>query len=112
MTRAGREARRRSHTGSRQASAVYTIDGAVILGRCGGFAQVSCGEHCNILFKSLMFVNLAASLWVDHGHLSLYTTLLSKKFFVLTGFSLGGSDLVKSSHGGIGSLASLLSDRR
>jgi hypothetical protein len=88
-TGAGREARRRSHAGSGQASAVYTIDRAVILGRRGGFAQVACGEHCDILFESLVFINFAASLRVDHSHLSLYTTLLGEKLLVLAGFSLG-----------------------
>jgi len=50
---------------------------------------VSSGKHGDILLQSLMFVNLATSLGVNHGHLSLNTTLLGEKLLVLTSFSLG-----------------------
>lgn len=89
MAWAAREARRRSHAGSGQASAVYAVDRAVVLGRCGRFAQVSGGKHGDILLQPLVFVNFAAGFRIDHGHLSLDATLLGEKLFVLTGFPLG-----------------------
>jgi len=54
-----------------------------------GFALVAGSKHADILLKALLLLNLTTSLWINEGHLSLYTTLLDEKLFVLTSFFLG-----------------------